>query len=117
MPHHITKRGNRRRKTFFSDKDYAAYIDLMAQWCRKYGVDIRAYCLMPNHIHLIAVPSKKEDLRLAIGETHRRYTRRINFREGWRGHLWQEPFLRAPAFDHQRRLEGFLGGSHITCGT
>ncbi|MCD6585412.1 MAG: transposase [Desulfobacteraceae bacterium] len=92
MPHHITQRGNRRQKTFFSDEDYAAYIDLMAQWCRKYGVEIWAYCLMPNHIHLVAVPSKKENLRLAIGEAHRRYTRRINFREGWRGHLWQERF-------------------------
>jgi len=92
MPHHITQRGNRRQKTFFSEEDYAAYIDLMAQWCRKYTVEIWAYCLMPNHIHLIAVPGKKENLRLAIGEAHRRYTRRINFREGWRGHLWQERF-------------------------
>ena len=92
MPHHITQRGNRRQKTFFSDEDYAAYIDLMAQWCGKYDVDIWAYCLMPNHTHLIAVPQKKENLRLAIGEAHRRYTRRINFREGWRGHLWQERF-------------------------
>ena len=92
MPHHITQRGNRRQKTFFSDEDYAAYIDLMAQWCQKYGVDIWAYCLMPNHIHLICVPAKRENLRLAIGEAHRRYTRRINFREGWRGHLWQERF-------------------------
>ena len=92
LPHHITQRGNRRQETFFSDEDYAAYIDLMAQWCRKYAVDIWAYCLMPNHIHLIAVPGKKENLRLAIGEAHRRYTRRINFREGWRGHLWQERF-------------------------
>jgi putative transposase len=47
---------------------------------------------MPNHIHLIAVPSKKETLRLAIGEAHRRYTRRINYSKGWRGHLWQERF-------------------------
>ena len=92
MPHHITRRGNRRQKTFFSDEDYAAYIDFMAQWCREYAVDIWAYCLMPNHIHLIAVPSKKENLRLAIGEAHRRYTRRINFSKGWRGHLWQERF-------------------------
>jgi REP-associated tyrosine transposase len=92
MPHHITQRSNRRQKTFFSDEDYAAYIDLMAEWCWKYAVDIWAYCLMPNHAHLIAVPGKKENLRLAIGEAHRRYTRRINFREGWRGHLWQERF-------------------------
>ena len=92
MPHHITQRGNRRQRTFFSDEDYAAYIALMAEWCRKHAVDIWAYCLMPNHIHLIAVPEKKENLSLAIGEAHRRYTRRINFREGWRGHLWQERF-------------------------
>ena len=92
MPHHITQRGNRRQKTFFSEEDYAAYIDLMGQWCRKYAVDVWAYCLMPNHIHLIAVPARKETLRLVIGEAHRRYTRRINFREGWRGHLWQERF-------------------------
>jgi putative transposase len=68
---------------------------------------------MPNHIHLIAVPGKKENLRLAIGEAYRRYIRRINFREGWRGHFWQEPFLRPPAFDYQRRLGEFFGGNNI----
>ena len=92
MPHHITQRGNRRQQTFFSDDDYKAYIDLMAQWCGQYAVEIWAYCLMPNHIHLIAVPQKAGNLRLAIGEAHRRYTRRINFDKGWRGHLWQERF-------------------------
>ena len=40
----------------------------------------------------MAVPLKAENLRLAIGEAHRRYTRRINFSKGWRGHLWQERF-------------------------
>ena len=92
MPHHITQRGNRRQQTFFSEDDYTAYLELMAEWCGKYDVQIWAYCLMPNHIHLIAVPSKKETLRLAIGEAHRRYTRRINFSKGWRGHLWQDRF-------------------------
>lgn len=82
MPHHITQRGNRRQRTFFSGEDYAAYIDLMAQWCGIYAVDIWAYCLMPNHVHLIAVLSDKEGLRLAVGEGYRRYTRRINFNKG-----------------------------------
>jgi len=50
-------------------------------------VEIRAYWLMPNHVHLIAVPSDAEGLRRAIGEAHHRYTQRINLREGWRGHL------------------------------
>ncbi|WP_242637638.1 transposase [Desulfobacter hydrogenophilus] len=64
----------------------------MLEWCLKYNVAIWAYCLMPNHIHLIAVPETKDGLNLAIGEAHRRYTRMINFREGWRGHLWQGRF-------------------------
>jgi putative transposase len=78
----------------------------MADWCREEGVEIWGYCLMPNHTHLIAVPSSEGGLRWAIGEAHRRYTRRINFREKWRGYLWQgrfasfvmdEPYLLAAA--------------------
>ena len=91
-PHHITQRGNRRQPTFFSEDDYTAYIDLMAEWCSHYGVEIWAYCLMPNHVHLVAVPKEKDSLQRAIGEAHRRYTRMINFREDWRGHLWQGRF-------------------------
>jgi len=91
-PHHVTQRGNRRQQTFFNDEDYQAYLALMSEWCLKYHVEIWAYCLMPNHVHLIAVPQTKEGLILAIGEAHRRYTRRINFRKGWRGHLWQGRF-------------------------
>ena len=47
---------------------------------------------MPNHVHLIAVPETLDGLARAIGEAHRRYTRHINFREGWRGYLWQGRF-------------------------
>ena len=50
MPHHITQRGNRRQQTFFNDGDYAAYVELMAEWCRERAVEIWSYCLMPNHI-------------------------------------------------------------------
>jgi putative transposase len=106
LPHHITQRGNRRQQTFFNEEDYAAYVELMADWCREEGVEIWGYCLMPNHIHLIAVPNTEDGLRRAVGEAHRRYTRRINFREKWRGYLWQgrfasfimdEPYLLAAA--------------------
>ena len=92
MPHHITQRGNRREQTFFADDDYQAYLDLMVAWCGRHGVRIWAYCLMPNHSHLILVPPSEDALCRAVGEAHRRYTRRINFREGWRGHLWQGRF-------------------------
>ena len=69
-------------------------------------MEIWGYCLMPNHVHLIAVPSSEDGLRWAIGLAHERYTRRINFREKWRGYLWQgrfasfvmdEPYLLAAA--------------------
>ncbi|MCW8800248.1 MAG: transposase [Desulfobacter sp.] len=51
--------GNRREQTFFSDQDYKSYLALMAEWCVKYKVEIWAYCLMPNLIHLIAVPETR----------------------------------------------------------
>lgn len=92
MPHHVTQRGNRRLPTFFGDEDYVRYLDLMAEWCSQCGVAIWGYCLMPNHVHLIAVPRTDDGLCRAIGEAHRRYTLHINTREGWRGHLWQGRF-------------------------
>ena len=92
FPHHITQRGNRRQQTFFCDEDYQGYLDLLAEWCGALEVRILAYCLMPDHVHLIAVPESSDGLRRAIGEVHRRYTRMVNFREGWRGHLWQGRF-------------------------
>jgi putative transposase len=92
LPHHVTQRGNRRQRTFFREGDYALYRSLMMEWCGRCGVEIWAYCLMPNHVHLIAVPRSEEGLRLGIGEAHRRYSRAVNFRQGWRGHLWQGRF-------------------------
>ncbi len=89
LPHHVTQRGNRRQQVFFGDDDYAAYRGLLAEGCRAAGVAVWAYCLMPNHVHLILVPSSADGLRAALGEAHRRYTRMVNVREGWRGYLWQ----------------------------
>jgi putative transposase len=96
IPHHVTQRDNRKLTTFFIEDDYNSYLELMAEWCGKHRVLIWAYCLMPNHIHMIVVPKTDDGLRRAIGETHRRYSRLINFREGWRGHLWQGRFASFP---------------------
>jgi putative transposase len=96
VPHHVTQRGNRRQRTFFTDDDYRLYRDLMAEWCGRAGVVIWAYCLMPNHVHMIATPETADGLRRGIGEAHRRYARHINFREDWRGFLWQGRFASFP---------------------
>ena len=91
-PHHVTQRGNRKQKTFFHARDYLAYLEFIAAAKPKARCDIWAYCLMPNHVHFVIVPQHKDSLALLFKEAHRRYTRRINFRENWRGHLWQERF-------------------------
>ena len=96
VPHHVTQRGNRGLETFFEEADYRAYVELLAEYCGKAGVAVWGYCLMPNHVHLIMVPQEADGLRAALGETHRRYTRRVNDRQGWRGHLWQERFHSFP---------------------
>lgn len=96
IPHHVTQRGNRRQPTFFCDADYRLYRDLLGEWAGKSGTAIWAWCLMPNHVHLVLVPKDEDGLRATLGEAHRRYTRHVNQREGWRGHLWQSRFASFP---------------------
>jgi putative transposase len=92
LPHHVTQRGNRRERVFFDDDDYRAYLSLVAGAARQAGTAIWAYCLMPNHVHFIMVPSHEDGLRATFAEAHRRYTARIHAREQWTGHLWQGRF-------------------------
>jgi putative transposase len=99
LPHHVTQRGNRKQPTFFGPEDYLLYIALLADSCQRFAVDVWAYCLMPNHVHLIAVPESADGLRRAIGQAHHRYTTHVNAREGWRGHLWQGRFASFPMDD------------------
>src|SRR5271157_3816894 len=66
MPHPVTQRGNRGQQTFFGDEDYQHHLELISRFCRAEQVAIWAYCLMPNHVHLIVVPQSAESLRRAI---------------------------------------------------
>ncbi len=89
LPHHLTQRGNRRGRTFFQEGDYAFYLDLLAESCVKAGAEVWAYCLMPNHVHIILVPSDEDGLRRTFADLHRRYTGFVNARARTTGHLWQ----------------------------
>ena len=99
VPHHITQRGNRRQPVFFGEEDYAAYKALVGEACALNGVKCLAWCLMPNHVHLILTPATADGLRAALAEAHRRYSRRINFAHGWTGYLWQGRFASYPMED------------------
>ncbi|MCB1384587.1 MAG: transposase [Nitratireductor sp.] len=92
LPHHVTQRGNRRERVFFSDEDYRIYRDLIFESAEKSACAIWCWCLMPNHVHFILVPSDENGLRKTFAEAHRQYTRRINLRLAITGHLWQGRF-------------------------
>lgn len=92
IPHHVTQRGNRRETTFFSEDDYRLYRALLAEAADKAKAEIWAYCLMPNHVHVILIPSDPDGLRRTFADLHRRYTAHVNARNRWTGHLWQGRF-------------------------
>jgi putative transposase len=100
IPHHITQRGNRREQTFFEDGDYALYLDLLADGAGRYGVEVWSYCLMPNHVHIIAVPRDADGLGSTFRHVHRHYTGYVNARMRVTGHLWQGRFS-SVAMDEQ----------------
>ena len=93
VPHHITQRGNRREQVFFTDEDRQAYLGWLKEYAEKHEVDILAYCLMTNHIHLVAVPRTDDGLQQTLKPLHMRYAQRINRTRGWKGHLWQGRFF------------------------
>ena len=105
-PHHITQRGNRRERTFFEDGDYALYLDLLAQTAEQAHTEIWSYCLMPNHVHIIAVPSDEDGLRRTFRYVHRHYTGYINARLRTTGHLWQGRFS-SVAMDEEHLHQAF----------
>jgi putative transposase len=96
LPHHVTQRGSRRQPTFFCEEDYARYRALLRHWCAKSGTAIWAWCLMPNHVHLILVPARADGLAAALAPLHRSHSWEVNRREGWCGHLWQSRFASVP---------------------
>ncbi len=96
LPHHIIQRGNRNQRVFFTSLDKKYYLDILTYYCQKERVEIWCYCLMDNHVHLIAVPPTTSSLARAIGGTHKKYTWLINSRNEWKGFLWQGRFLSYP---------------------
>ena len=74
----------------------------MGEWCGEHNVEVWAYCLMPNHVHLIVVSKTEDGLRRAIGEARRRYTRRVNSRVWYPGtRVRHDPTRKAP-LDNRR---------------
>jgi len=96
LPHHIVQRGNNRQDVFFAAADYRTYLDILQEQGQRFGLRVLAYCLMTNHVHLVAVPGNEEALARAVGRTHWLFSRYINRLHGRSGHLWQNRFFSCP---------------------
>ena len=98
-PHHVTQCGVRRMNVFYARADRAVYLDLLEHYARQYGLRVWAYCLMTNHIHLVAVPQTEDSLSRALQQTHACYAQHLNARRRESGHLWQGRFFSCPLDD------------------
>lgn len=93
LPHHVVQRGNRRENVFFCDSDRSTYLDWLRQYCDEARVQVLAYCLMTNHVHVVVLPASDDGLEAAFRPLHTRYAMRLNRRRGSKGHIWQGRFF------------------------
>jgi putative transposase len=96
LPHHITQRGNNRTDVFFSDDDRKRYLQITSKYCAEYKLAIWAYCLMSNHVHLLAVPEYNYSLAQGMGRISLIYTQYVNLTGARCGRLWQNRFFSCP---------------------
>ena len=95
-PHHVTQRGNAHRFILDCDSDRAVYLDLLVQFSRLNHLSLMGYCLMSNHVHLIAVPHRTDSLARALQQAHGRYAAYLNVRQASDGHVWQGRYYSCP---------------------
>jgi putative transposase len=92
VPHHITQRGNYAQRVFHRNEDRRFYLTLLAEFLPQYGITLEAYCLMSNHVHLIATPHDQNGISRALQRIHSEYARSLHLRLRQTGHLWQARF-------------------------
>src|SRR5215510_12113960 len=105
LPHHITHRGNRREEIFREADDYQTYLRLLRKAIERHSVLLWSYSLMPNHVHLVAVPERQESLGKAMRWAHGNYAGYFNARYGTVGHLWEGRF-RSSVMDEHHLFNG-----------
>ena len=96
MVYHVINRGNARNEVFHKDDDYAAFLKLMAEACERLPLRIVAFCLMPNHFHLVLWPHNDGDLSRWMQWLMTSHVRRYHRHYGTSGHVWQGRFKAFP---------------------
>jgi putative transposase len=88
-PHHIIQRVNNRENIFLNYKDYEKYLSFLSRYSEEKGAAVFAYCLMPNHVHLLVTPSGEEVLAKMMQGVTLCYTQYFNREKGRTGRLWE----------------------------
>ena len=86
---HVIQRGNNRQACFFSDEDYAVYLDKLKEYAEKYSVSVHAYVLMTNHTHLLMTPATEKGISQVMQSLGRYYVRYVNKTYQRTGTLWE----------------------------
>ena len=117
VPHHVTQRGNNRQAVFFDPAGRRLYLALLKAHAERFGVQVLGYCLMDNHMHLVAIPEGPQSLAKAMGRTDYDYTRAVNRARRWSGHLWQNRFFSCPLDKvHQWRALAYVDLNPVRAG-
>lgn len=96
IAHHVTQRGNRGEDIFFGDADHRRFIELLREYAVKHGLAVRAWCLMTNHFHLVAIPARAGSLAETLKPVNLRYAQHVNWTRNLTGRLWQGRFYSCP---------------------
>lgn len=117
VAHHITQRGNDGQNIFFSDRDRGIYLQLLRESSLREGLSLSAYCLMTNHIHLVAIPERENSLARALGRAHLMYAQHVFYAQGRSGHLWQSRFYSCPLDDtHEHNASAYIELNPVRAG-
>jgi putative transposase len=90
--YHILNRGNGKQVVFHKEKDYAAFLTLMHEATARIPISLYAYCLMPNHFHMVVAPQVAQHLSIWMQWLMTSHVRRYHGYHGTSGHIWQGRF-------------------------
>ena len=96
-PHHIVQRGHNKKAVFVTDDDYNYYLSNLKEWKEELGIKLYGWCLMTNHIHLIADPGDEaRSISTMMKRVNGRQTAYVNKLEGRSGSLWEGRYKASP---------------------
>jgi putative transposase len=117
IPHHITQRGNHQNKIFPSSNFRLEYLGILKKQCDRAGLIVHGYCLMDNHVHIVATPTTENSLPSAVGQAHHLYSKAYNLHKKVKGQIWEQRYYSCPLDDvHFPRTLFYVDNNPVRAG-